>query len=72
MEENRPAHPFHTELVWPLLSRPIVLVRSQFAQAQDKSRSNLNSCPVERSEDLVEGLKKPADSSAYRTRAANC
>ena len=41
--EGRPAHPCHIESLWAVPPQPTVLVRSQFANAQDKLRSNLNS-----------------------------
>ncbi len=41
--EGRPAHPFHMESLWAVPPQPTVLVRSQFANAQDKLRSSLNS-----------------------------
>ena len=41
--EGRPAHPFHMESLWAVPPQPTVLVRSQFANAQHKLRSNLNS-----------------------------
>ena len=41
--EGRPAHPCHNESLWAVPPQPTVLVRSQFANAQDKLRSNLNS-----------------------------
>ena len=41
--EGRPAHPCHIESLWAVQPQPTVLVRSQFANAQDKLRSNLNS-----------------------------
>ena len=41
----RPAHPCHVESLRAVPPQPIVLVRSQFAQAQDELLSNLNSYP---------------------------
>ena len=41
--EGRPACPCHIESLWAVPPQPTVLVRSQFANAQDKLRSNLNS-----------------------------
>ena len=41
--EGRPAHPCHIESLWAVPPQPTVLVRSQFANAQDKLRSSLNS-----------------------------
>ena len=41
--EGRTAHPCHIESLWAGPPQPTVLVRSQFANAQDKLRSNLNS-----------------------------
>ena len=41
--EGRTAHPCHIESLWAVPPQPTVLVRSQFANAQDKLRSNLNS-----------------------------
>ena len=43
--EGRPAHPCHVESLWAVPPQPRVLVRSQFAQAQDELLSNLNSYP---------------------------
>ena len=43
--EGRPAHPCHVESLWAVPPQPKVLVRSQFAQAQDELLSNLNSYP---------------------------
>ena len=40
--EGRPAHPCHIESLWAVPPQPTVLVRSQFANAQHKLRSNLN------------------------------
>ena len=40
---GRPAHPCHIESLQAVPPQPTVLVRSQFANAQDKLRSNLNS-----------------------------
>ncbi len=41
--ERRPAHPCHIESLWAVPPQPTVLVRSQFTNAQDRLRSNLNS-----------------------------
>ena len=41
--EGRPARPCHIESLWAVPPQHTVLVRSQFANAQDKLRSNLNS-----------------------------
>ena len=40
---GRPAHPCHIESLWAVPPQPTVRVRSPFANAQDKLRSNLNS-----------------------------